>query len=366
MKLTEIIAQLDRWAPSAYQESYDNARLICGNPNAEIEKALCTLDCTEQVVDEAIEKACQLVIAHHPIVFGGLKSLTGKNYVERTVIKAIKNDIAIYAIHTNLDSVWTGVNRKIGEQLGLSDLRILNPKKGLLQKLYTFAPKADVARVRQALFDAGAGHIGDYDHCSFNTDGTGTFRGAENTNPHVGEPGEEHHEPEERIEVIFPVHISDKVVRALISAHPYEEVAYDIVALENEHPRVGSGMIGTLAESMPEADFMKHVGERMKAPVIRHTPLRDRPVKTVAFCGGAGRFLLNNAMAQKADVFITGDFKYHDFFDADGRIVVMDIGHFESEQFTPELIKQFLAEKIPTFAVLLSEVKTNPVHYFIS
>lgn len=366
MKLRDIISQLETLAPSAYQESYDNARLITGTMSLEVTAALATLDCTEQVIDEAIQKRCNLVIAHHPIVFSGLKSLTGKNYIERTVIKAIKNDVAIYAIHTNLDNVWNGVNLKIGEKLGLVNLRVLVPKRGMLQKLHTFVPHAHAEDVRQALFEAGAGHIGDYDHCSFNTQGEGTFRGSELTNPHVGKQGEDHREPETRIETIFPAYLEGTITRALIAAHPYEEVAYDIVSLENTHPRVGSGMIGELPEEMSEEEFLSHVGSCMHTPVIRHTPLLNNTVRRVAFCGGAGRFLLHSAAAQKADVFITGDFKYHDFFDADGNLVVMDIGHFESEQFTPELIAEFLVEKFPTFAVLLSEVKTNPVHYFIS
>lgn len=364
MKLTDILKQLETWAPPSLQEGYDNARLITGDPRMEITSALATLDCTEKVVDEAIQRNCNLIIAHHPIVFGSLKSLTGKNYVERTVIKAIKNDIAIYAIHTNLDNVSSGVNAKIGERLQLKNLEILAPKSETLSKLFTFAPLDHADAVRQALFEAGAGNIGDYDHCSFNQNGTGTFRGSDSTNPFVGEKGEEHHEDETKIEVVFPRHLQSQVIQALIKSHPYEEVAYDVIHLANVHPGIGSGMTGELEPEMNEEDFLRHVAKCMNIKVIKHTSFRNKSVRKVAFCGGAGSFLLNKAKSSKADVFITGDFKYHEFFDADNAILVLDIGHFESEQFTPELIKDFLDEKFPTFAVLLSEVNTNPVHYF--
>lgn len=366
MTVSEIILHLEALAPRSLQESYDNAQLICGSPSQAVSRALVCLDCTEAVVEEAIANECNMIIAHHPIVFGGLKSLTGKNYVERVLIKAIKHDVAIHAVHTNLDHVWNGVNRGIGERLGLQQLRMLAPKKGMLKKLFTFVPATHAEAVRQAMFDAGAGHIGEYDHCSYNSAGTGTFRGSDLSKPFVGEPGKEHHEAETKVEVIVPGYAMTPVVDALRLAHPYEEVAYDIVPLENVHPRIGSGMIGKLEIPMSGDDFLRHLARQMKTPVIRHTPLLHRPVEWVAFCGGAGSFLLEEALAQKADVYITGDFKYHQFFDADGKIVVMDIGHFESEQFTPALIKEYLEQKIPTFAILLSEVNTNPVHYFIS
>ncbi len=366
MKLKDILQSLAEWAPPAYQESYDNSRLICGNPEQEIERALCTLDCTEEVVKEAIEEGANLIIAHHPIVFSGLKSLTGKDYVERTVIAAIKNDIAIYALHTNLDAVDTGVNWEIGKRLGLKNLQILSPKKEGLKKLFTFVPEAACASVREALFRAGAGHVGAYDHCSFNTRGEGTFRAGEGTNPFVGKQNEDHTEQEVKIEVIFPAHLEGRVIQALLNKHPYEEVAYDIVRLENVQPNVGSGMVGELEQPMPFDAFLKHVSHAFGAPVLRHTKAIRTEVKRVAFCGGSGSFLLAQAQRTKADVFITGDFKYHQFFDAEDSIAIIDIGHFEFEQFTPHLIQAYLAKKFHTFAVLLSGVKTNPVHYFIS
>lgn len=363
MKLSEITSYIESIAPSSYQESYDNAGLIVGEPNMDVKAALICLDSTEKVLDEAVAKGCNLVIAHHPIVFGGLKRFNGKNYVERVVMKAIKNDIAIYAAHTNLDNVVSGVNSKIAEKLGLVNTRILQPKKGLLKKLVTFCPNDDAAKVRQALFDAGAGTIGDYDECSYNTDGYGTFRGGEDTNPHVGEKGKQHQEPETRIETIYPANKERNILQALFTAHPYEEVAYDIYPLENNYPQVGSGMIGELEEEIDEIEFLAKVKAAFQSGCVRHTDTLSKKVKTVAFCGGAGSFLLGDAIAQKADVFITGDFKYHQFFDAEGKIIIADIGHYESEQYTSELFAELLNKKFPKFATRLSEVNTNPINY---
>ncbi|MDP4686641.1 MAG: Nif3-like dinuclear metal center hexameric protein [Salibacteraceae bacterium] len=366
MKLHQIIAVLNEWAPPELQESYDNAKLITGDSNWEISKAIATLDCTEEVVDEAIEKGCNLIIAHHPIVFSGLKSLTGKSYIERTVIKAIKYDIAIFAMHTNLDHVSTGVNYKFGQKLGLENLKVLSPKTGILNKLYTYVPIAEAEKVRTALFEAGAGNIGKYEECSFNAEGNGTFKAKADAQPFVGKIGKRQIESEIKLEVLFESHLKGKILNSLNTAHPYEEVAYEIVKLENQHQEIGSGMIGQIPTSMSEDQFLKHVAKMMKCSVIRHTKKLGKEIKTAAICGGAGQFLLRSAIAAKADVFITGDFKYHEFFDAENNIMIMDIGHFESEQFTAELIIEYLQEKFPTFAVLLSGVKTNPVHYFIS
>lgn len=363
MKLRELTSYLESIAPPAYQESYDNAGLIVGTPDADIKKALLCIDSTEEVVQEAVKKKCNLIIAHHPIIFKGLKKLTGKNYVERAVMLAIKNDIAIYCMHTNLDNVHAGVNKKICEKLGLVNTEILSPKKQILKKLITFCPLKDAEKVRDALFAAGAGVIGDYSETSYNTEGFGTFKGSETTNPHVGEKGKRHHEPEIRIETIFPAYIEHGLVKALLEAHPYEEVAYDLVPLDNYHPRVGSGMIGDLAKPAGEKAFLQALKKTFKAGCVRHTNLRGRKIKRVAVCGGSGSFLLQDAIRSKADIFITGDFKYHDFFDAEGKIVIADIGHYESEQFTTELFHDVLSKRFNNFALLFSETNTNPVNY---
>ena len=363
MKASEIINFLEEWAPPSLQESYDNSGLIVGDRNAEVTGILVSLDCIESTVEEALSTGCNMVIAHHPIVFGGLKRFNGSNYVERTVIKAIKNDVLIYAIHTNLDNVQTGVNRMIGEKLGLKNLKILQPKKGLLKKVVTFCPIDHAEKVRSAMFEAGAGKIGEYDSCSFNLDGTGTFRGSENTNPHVGEPGKLHSESEVRVETIIPSHLQKAVLKAMQEAHPYEEVAYDIYPLENQWNEVGSGMIGELDSAMSASDFLGHIKSSMNVPALRHTEVLKDSIKKVAFCGGSGSFLINAAKGKGADVFITSDIKYHQFFDADGRIVLVDIGHYENEQFTCDLIAEKLKGNFPTFAVRLSETSTNPIKY---
>lgn len=364
MQIKDVLSALNSWAPFSYQENYDNARLLVGDPKEEVRGCLVSLDCIESVVDEAISLNVNVVVSHHPILFGSLKSLTGKNYVERTLLKAIKNDINLIAVHTNLDNVYHGVNHKIGNKLGLSNLEILNPKKGVLRKLVTFCPTANIEEVKAAIFKAGAGKIGKYGECSFSVQGIGTFKASTESNPYVGEIGTQHQENELRIETIYPKALEPNILQALLHAHPYEEVAYDIYPLENKTAQIGAGMIGELPEESDEVDFMNRLKKRFHLKQIRHTKLLDKGVKKVAFCGGAGSFLLPQAIANNADVFITGDFKYHEFFDADQNIVIMDIGHYESEQYTIELIADFLKDKFTTFATHLTEVDTNPVNYF--
>lgn len=363
MIIRDIIQVLEAFAPLPYQESYDNAGLLFGHAGMEVKGVLLTLDATEAVLDEAIEKGCNLVIAHHPIVFSGLKKINGSNYVERVVIKAIKHDIAVYAAHTNLDNVRGGVSAMMAEQLGLQQTKVLAPKKELLRKLFTFVPVADAEIVRAALFAAGAGHIGKYGECSFYHDGTGTFKGAADTDPYAGKPGERHQEQETKIEVIFPAHLEAHVVRTMLQHHPYEEVAYDIVQLENEYREVGSGLIGSLPEEMAELDFLRLVKERFKTGCVRYTPLRGKPVKTVAVCGGAGSFLLKKAKSAGADAYVSADFKYHEFFDAENQLIIADVGHFESEQFAVDLFYHILTENFRNFAPLKSTINTNPVNY---
>lgn len=362
--LKDITIFLESFAPLGLQESYDNAGLITGDINSEITTILVTLDVTEKVVEEAIQKNAQLIIAHHPIIFSGIKKITGKNYVERTIIKAIKNDIAIYAAHTNLDSVSGGVNQKICEKLGLEDCRILQPANGQLKKLVTFIPVENACQVREAVFNAGAGNIGNYDSCGFVAEGLGSFRGNENSNPFVGKKGEIHTEKEVRFETIYPGYLQGKIIDALIKSHPYEEVAYDIYPLENKFDKMGMGMVGTLAKPISEIQFLNQLKQTFNTGVIKHTALTGKNVKKVAVCGGSGSFLLNAAIAAGADFFVSGDFKYHQFFDAENKIVIADIGHFESEHFTKELFYELLTKKFPTFAIHLSEVGTNPVFYF--
>lgn len=363
MKIAAIIASLEEQAPPSLQESYDNAGLLTGNPGWECTGILCTLDATEAVVREAMEKNCNLIVAHHPIIFGGLKKINGKNYVEKTVITAIKHDIAIYAIHTNLDNVLPGVNGRMAAELGLQNLSVLAPKENQLKKLYTFVPVAASEQVRQALFTAGGGHIGRYSECSFSVAGTGTFKAGEGTEPFVGKQGERHEEPELKLEVIFPFWLEAPLVRALRSSHPYEEVAFDIVPLSNTHQGTGAGLIGEFPEPLDEQRFLQVLKSVFKTGVIRHTAFLNKPIKKLALCGGAGSFLISKALAAGADAYVTGDIKYHEFFDANDRMLLADIGHYESEQFTINLLQEFLAQKFPNFAVLKTGVHTNPVFY---
>lgn len=359
----DIVSYLESIAPPAYQESYDNAQLITGNPLTEVKGILCTLDVTEEVVQEAVDKGCNLIVAHHPIIFKGLKSLTGKNHVERTVIKAIQEDVAIYAIHTNLDHVHTGVNRKISEKIGLTRPKVLAPKKGLLMKLVTFIPKDHTEEVLQALYKAGAGTIGEYSHCSFQVSGDGTFLPSEKANPSIGKQGKAETVHEKRVELLFPGYLRHQVLHALKHAHPYEEVAYYLQALENENQEVGAGMIGELENEMPEVEFLAHLKQSMDLRVIKHTRLRNRPIRKVAVCGGAGVFLLGDAKQAGADIFITSDVKYHEFFDAENQIVLADIGHYESEIYTKDLLMELLSQNFSNIALYLTKVITNPITY---
>ncbi|MBX2966296.1 MAG: Nif3-like dinuclear metal center hexameric protein [Cyclobacteriaceae bacterium] len=364
MKVSEVTQYLESVAPRVYQEPYDNSGLLTGNPAMDVTGILVTLDCIEPVIDEAIQKKCNLIIAHHPIIFKGLKKITGSNYVERTVLKAIKNDIAIYAIHTNLDNVHTGVNRKIAGKLGLINLNILSPKNNTLTKLVTFIPAANADEVLNALYKAGAGQVGNYKNCSFSVSGTGTFMPNENANPHIGRALQQERVDEVRAEVIFPSFLENSIIKVLKKAHPYEEAAYYLTSLNNENQEVGAGMVGELETALEPDEFLKHLKTSMNLQVIRHTELLNKPIKKVAVCGGSGSFLLAAAIRAGAQAFVTADFKYHEFFDADNQIVIADIGHYESEVFTKELLGDILKEKFPTFAVDFSGTITNPVRYY--
>ena len=364
MKIEELLAAIEVFAAPELQEEYDNAGLITGNSNNECKGVLCSLDVTPAIIKEALENNCNLIIAHHPILFRGLKRLNGKNYVEQVIIEAIKNNIAIYAAHTNLDNVVLGVNGMIANKLGLTNVAILQPKQKILRRLITFAPVDKAEEVRKAVFEAGAGHIGKYSECSFNSEGMGTFKAEQGADPYVGEIGKRQDEKETKIEIVYPAYLETQVIKALISNHPYEEVAYDIFTMENVHYGIGSGVIGELKQEMSENDFLKRIQETFQCEVIKHTGLRSKPVKKVAVCGGAGSFLIKKALQSGADFYITSDVKYHEFFDAEGKMVLADIGHYESEQYTVDLLYGLLAKKFPTFAVLKTKVNTNPVRSY--
>jgi len=364
-RISEITSFLETIAPLSLQESYDNAGLIVGNPDTEVNGILVTLDCTEEVVEEAIRKNCNLIVAHHPIVFKGLKKLNGKNYVERTVIKAIKNDVAIYAIHTNLDNIKNGVNFRIAELLKLQNIKILAPVSNKLLKLTFFTPTDYSEKVLKALYEVGAGSIGNYNECSFNVNGTGTFTPNSNANPTIGQSGIPEFVTEIRSEVLLPDYLESKILSTLKSVHPYEEAAYYLQAVKNENQDVGAGAIGELDTALSPNEFLAYIKKSMPVTMIRYTEFSGEKIKKVAVCGGSGSFLLSHAMRANADAFITADFKYHEFFDSEKRIMICDIGHYESEVNTKELLLEYISKNFSNFALCSSDTNTNPVHYFI-
>jgi dinuclear metal center YbgI/SA1388 family protein len=363
MKVGDIVSILEGFAPLALQEDYDNSGLIVGSKDSEVDKILLSIDVTPEVVREAISKGANLIIAHHPIVFRGLKRFNGSNYVERVVLDAIKNDIAIYASHTNIDSVEGGVSYRIAQRLGLEDVKILRPINDNLVKLVTFVPNDFAQKVRDAIFSAGAGVIGNYDSCSYNVNGFGSFRANETTNPFVGQKGEIHFEPEVRVETIVPRHLLKNCISALLNSHPYEEVAYDVYPIELPYPKAGLGAVGVLPKPVEFDKFLLQVKQKFNAKCVRFTNPVSDSVSKVAICGGSGIELLRDAIASGAQVFITADVKYHQFFDAENRISIVDIGHFESEQFTVDIFYDLLTKKLSNFAILKSEVNTNPINY---
>ena len=368
MTLQQIISLLEDWAPPAYQEHYDNSGLQVGMLQAEITGALVALDVTEAVIAEAAARGCNLVIAHHPLLFKGLRRLNGNgSETERILWQAVKHDIAIYAIHTNLDNMAHGVNAMLAEKIGLTHTRILAPQEGTLLKLQTYVPTPNAASVRDALFAAGAGAIGNYRECSFEVAGSGGFRPLANAAPVIGTAGGAREIVAEiKLEVLVPLHLQHKIVAVLQEVHPYEEVAYELISLVNANPQQGTGMIGELKEALPANEFLAHLKSVSGTGCIRHTvlPAAEKKVQRVAICGGSGSFLLPHALREGADIFVTGDFKYHEFFGADGRIIIADLGHWESEQYTTDLIVAQLRQKLPNFAAHPAETRTNPVHYY--
>lgn len=362
-KIKEILSVLEEMAPLAYAEDFDNVGLLVGNQELEATGVLVCHDALENVIEEAIAKNCNLVVCFHPILFSGLKKITGKNYVERSIIKAIKNDIAIYAVHTALDNHQDGVNKIFCDALGLINTKILIPKSNFIRKLVTYTVPENAAEVRRALFDAGAGTIGNYDNCSFVSNGTGTYKGNSDSNPVIGQRNELTETAEIKIEVTFEKHLESKILKALFTNHIYEEVAYEIYDLQNPHQNIGLGMIGELPAEMDEKDFLLFVKEKMIADGIRHSAFRGKKIKKVAVLGGSGSFAVKNAIQAGADAFLTADLKYHQFYEAENQLILADIGHFESERYTKNYIVDFLRKKILNFAIILSEENTNPVKY---
>lgn len=363
MKLAELSKYLDNAIPLSFQEEYDNAGLQVGDPEKEVSSALLALDVTEEVLKEAVRKECDLIISHHPLIFSAIKSITGRTYTERIIAKAIKNEIAIYSSHTNLDAASFGVSRKMAEKLDLKNIKVLKPLKNRLMKLVTFIPVSYSEKVQKALFAAGAGVTGKYDECGFTVAGTGSFRAAPDANPFVGEPGKFHQENEIRFETVIFSHLKSHIIRALLAAHPYEEVAYDLYPIENDNIEEGFGCTGELASPADESDFLRRLSSIFGAAGIRYSDLTGHKVTKVAICGGSGSSMIRDAINSGADVFITADIKYHKFFEADKRILLADIGHYESEKFTTEILYDLIIKKFPKFALRFSEANTNQINY---
>lgn len=364
MIVQDVMNHLEAFSPLAYAEEFDNVGLLVGNRNMPVSGILVTLDTLEAVVDEAIEAKCNLIVSFHPIIFKGLKKLTGSTYVERVVMKAIKHDVAIYSMHTALDNAFHGVNDIICNQLELSNKQILIPQSQTIKKMTTFVPTEEIEQLRNALFQAGAGSIGNYDNCSFNIEGVGTFKGNEDSNPTKGEKGQIQYEKETQISVTYPKHLESQILKALFKTHSYEEVAYEITTLENKNQHIGLGMMGDLKNAMNETDFLNFIKNKMDTAHIRHSGFLNKKIKKVAVLGGSGSFAIEAAKNSGADAFITSDLKYHDFFTAEDTILLADIGHYESEQFTKNILVAYLTKKITNFAIVLSKTITNPVKYF--
>lgn len=363
MTIKDITNHIEELAPLTYAEDFDNVGLLVGDYNTKVSGVLVALDTLEETIDEAIEKNCNLIVSFHPIIFSGLKKLNGATYVERVVLKAIRHNIAIYATHTALDNSNNGVSAKMCEVLGLQKTKVLIPKRQIIKKLTTYVPTSHAKELREQLFKAGAGSIGNYEHCSFNVEGKGSFMGNENANPSIGKKGELHFESETCITVIFESYLEGKILTALFKNHPYEEVAYEVITLDNTHQNVGMGMIGQLPSAMKEVEFLQFVKKTFHTECVRHSALLNTPIKKIAVLGGSGSFAISNAIRAKADAYISADFKYHDFFKAEGKILLADVGHYESEQFTKNLLVEHLTKKFINFAIILSEKNTNPIYY---
>lgn len=361
----DIINFLEAKAPLSLQESYDNAGLACGIKSAACTGAITSLDFTSAILEEAIEKKFNLIIVHHPPIFKPLKRIDETDPITGLLLKAIQKNIAVYAIHTNLDNVLWGVNGEIARRLGLQKVQVLSSLQHTHQKLIVFVPSDHKEELLNALFEAGAGAIGNYNECSFGTEGVGTFKPLPGSNPFIGNHGSRERVNESKIEVIFPSHLRQEVLIAMQANHPYETVAYDLLPLENVLQELGAGAIGELSKPMVTSEFLAMLKKNFQTGTIRHNAYNGDKIKRVAICGGSGKQLINNALVQKADAFVTADLTYHDFFLPEQKMLLADIGHFESEQFTSDLLVAMLNEKFPTFAVLKSAHKTNPVNYFL-
>jgi dinuclear metal center YbgI/SA1388 family protein len=361
--VAELLKKIEEIIYPSWQEHYDNAGFQIGNPTDELTGVVVSLDVTFDVLNFAVQEGANLIISHHPMFFHPLKNILLDNERGKLVAYCIENKLNIYSIHTNLDKSALGINYSIAEELGLKNIETLAPEKGYLKKLVTFCPHEFADKVRDAIFQAGAGVIGNYDSCSYNVEGYGTFKGNEQTNPFVGEKGKLHKEPETRIETIFPAEKEAKVIEALLTSHPYEEVAYDIYSLDNIWPQVGLGAVGYLFQPMPLDVFLQEVKRIFEVPFVKYSKGFQTEIKRVAVCGGTGISLLSRAVASGADVFITSDIKYHDFQQAYGKIHLIDVGHYEMEMLGMKKIYEYIFKLLHNFAKVKLYRNQNIVQY---
>lgn len=361
--LKEIANCFEAMAPLSHQESYDNSGIQLGEPDKQIDSALVTLDLNEQVAEEAIRLGVDLIVTHHPLIFKPLKQISGATPTERMVIGCLRHDIAVYACHTNLDASPQGVSHYLARKLGITNGTLLEPRQGLFTKLVVYIPAHAFPKVREALFQAGAGTMGDYEQCGFSAHGLGSFLPGKETHPYVGTPEQFHEEPEVRFETLFPSRLKKRVVEALMASHPYEEPAFDLFPLLNASNDAGFGWVGNLPEPLSAGHFLEKLKEKLACGALRYSTPPSRPIQKVAICGGSGSDLLGLAIAAGADAFVTADLKYHAFQAAEGALLLVDAGHYETEQFTKELFYDVLTKKFNNFAVHISKVKTNPINY---
>ena len=365
MTVGDLCGWLEQRAPLRFQEDYDNSGLLVGQRSWTVTGVLCCLDADEAVVHEAVARGCNVVLSHHPIVFKGLKRLTGATAVERTVALALKHNVALYAGHTNWDSIQGGVSFSLAQRLGLVAPRIMMPRGGELLNLVVYVPAEHASPVAEAAFGAGAGRIGAYDECHFSGSGTGTFRPLDGAQPFVGQIGVREVADEHRLEFVLPKHRKSAVQQAVWAAHPYEEVAHSWISLDNSWSEVGYGAVGNLPEPIRLGDFLAVCAAQLGAESVRYsTSSLDRIVQRIAVCGGSGAEFAGAAAAAGADAYVTGDLKYHGFQDPPGGLVLVDVGHGESERPFIDDWAELIRSEFVTFAVLISETDNRPVRTY--
>ena len=370
MTVQDVATALEAWAPPGSKLSYDNVGLQVGDPNRAVTTVLIALDLTPAVVDEAEAMGADLIVTHHPLLFKPLKRLGPTDFVSGLAYRLAQLGIAYYAIHTNLDAAPDGVSFALAEHLGLESVRFLDGMRDSLAKLVTFVPASHADAVRAALAEAGAGRIGDYTACSFSSSGTGRFRPGAGTDPFSGTPGALESVDEVRLEVEVARWDVARIVRALLQAHPYEEVAYDVYHVEQSATRAGLGAVGTLATPEPLRDFLRRVSDRLDAASLRYVGDDDALIETVAVCGGSGSSLIAQARAAGADAYVTADVTYHTFFeplslDGTPQLALIDAGHYETEWITERLLTDWLAAQFEGLSVRATAHRTSPMRTFV-